>query len=199
MTPKTERFELRLGAENIERLDEWRRDQPDNPTRSEAMRRLVEIGLETTTTRQVFLSTKFQIMTAALTPGPRERIADAYLYAWDEEVYPLFHDGSEWHKPFESSFRISKEMVSELSTYLDDLWINRRKIPSFYDLEDHYGVRSGRTEWDRHGLLVALRYMRLSRGFDEDFWNAILEPMKHPSEASSIGRPFNRDEDIYFN
>ncbi|HVJ33167.1 MAG TPA: ribbon-helix-helix domain-containing protein [Terriglobia bacterium] len=199
MPPKTERFELRLEVETIGRVDEWRRAQSDNPSRSEAMRRLIETGLETTTTRQVFLATKFQIMTAALTPGPRQRIADAYLYAWDAEVYPLFDDGAEWHKPFETSFSVSKEMVSELSKYLDELWINGKDIPSFYDLEDHYGVRHGRTEWDRHGLLVALRYMWLKRLFDEPFWNAILKPMEHPSEASSITSQFNRDEDIYFN
>lgn len=199
MPPKTERFELRLDVETIEQLDDWRREQPDNPTRSEAVRRLVEIGLETTTTRQVFLAMKFQIMTAALTPGPRERIVDAYLFAWDEEVYPLFHEAADWHKPFETSFRVTKEMLSELSKFLDDLWINGKKIPSFYELKKHYGVSYGHSDWDRHDLIVALRYMRLSRGFDESFWNAILEPMQHPSEAASIGRPFNRDEDIYFN
>jgi hypothetical protein len=196
---KSERFELRLGVETIEQLDEWRRAQSDNPTRSEAVRRLVEIGLETTTTRQVFLATKFQIMTAALTPGPRERIVDAYLFAWDEEVYPLFHEASDWHKPFETSFKVSKEMLSELSKYLDDLWINGKKVPSFYELEDHYGVRYGQSDWDRHALISAMRYMRLCRMFDEAFWGAILEPMRHPSEAAIIGMSFNRDEDIYFN
>jgi hypothetical protein len=49
LEPKRPRVEeavvsVRLPAEP---LDRWRAAQPDNPTRSEAIRRLVEIGLET--------------------------------------------------------------------------------------------------------------------------------------------------------
>jgi uncharacterized protein len=46
MTPKTERIELRLDADTVERIDEWRTRQADAPSRSEALRRLVEGGLE---------------------------------------------------------------------------------------------------------------------------------------------------------
>lgn len=42
---KTERFELRLSSDLLARVDEWRRNQPDLPSRSEAFRRLVEAGL----------------------------------------------------------------------------------------------------------------------------------------------------------
>lgn len=47
---KTERFELRLTSDLLARVDEWRRNQPDLPTRSEAFRRLVEAGLGSKTT-----------------------------------------------------------------------------------------------------------------------------------------------------
>jgi uncharacterized protein YfbU (UPF0304 family) len=46
MTPKTERIELRLDTGMVERIDEWRMRQADVPSRSEALRRLVEGGLE---------------------------------------------------------------------------------------------------------------------------------------------------------
>jgi uncharacterized protein YfbU (UPF0304 family) len=46
MAPKTERIELRLDQETVERIDQWRLRQDDAPTRSEALRRLVEGGLE---------------------------------------------------------------------------------------------------------------------------------------------------------
>ena len=46
MAPKTERIELRLEPEIIERLDEWRMAQWDLPTRSEAIRRLLDDKLE---------------------------------------------------------------------------------------------------------------------------------------------------------
>lgn len=45
MVLKTERFEMRLDEEIISRVDKWRSEQPDIPSRAEAMRRLVETGL----------------------------------------------------------------------------------------------------------------------------------------------------------
>lgn len=38
----TERFQLRVSKNFLKRVDEWRRKQPDLPTRSEAIRRIVE-------------------------------------------------------------------------------------------------------------------------------------------------------------
>jgi len=45
MPPKTERFEMRLDVEAIKRVDEWRRNQSDLPSRAEAIRRLVNQAL----------------------------------------------------------------------------------------------------------------------------------------------------------
>lgn len=42
----TERFEMRLSENGVVRLDEWRREQRDLPSRAEAIRRLVDYGLE---------------------------------------------------------------------------------------------------------------------------------------------------------
>ena len=36
---------MRLSGEFLERLDEWRRKQPDMPSRADAIRRLVKLGL----------------------------------------------------------------------------------------------------------------------------------------------------------
>ena len=38
-------FQMRLSDDFIARLDAWRRRQPDLPTRTEAVRRLVERGM----------------------------------------------------------------------------------------------------------------------------------------------------------
>lgn len=43
--PRTERFEMRLDLDTLRRLDDWRADQPDLPSRAAAIRRLVESGL----------------------------------------------------------------------------------------------------------------------------------------------------------
>jgi metal-responsive CopG/Arc/MetJ family transcriptional regulator len=49
---KNERFEMRAPAELLSRVDEWRREQPDIPNRSEAIRRLIEAGLEAAVDQQ---------------------------------------------------------------------------------------------------------------------------------------------------
>jgi uncharacterized protein YfbU (UPF0304 family) len=45
MALKSERFELRLEQDALDRVDDWRRAQSDLPSRAEAVRRLVEAGL----------------------------------------------------------------------------------------------------------------------------------------------------------
>jgi uncharacterized protein YfbU (UPF0304 family) len=46
MTGKTERFEMRLDQGVLDRVDAWRSRQSDLPSRAEAIRRLIEDGLE---------------------------------------------------------------------------------------------------------------------------------------------------------
>ncbi|MCE2580763.1 hypothetical protein LDL36_20390 [Komagataeibacter sp. FNDCR1] len=48
MEQKPTRFELRLPPALGDQIDEWRRQQPDLPTRAEAARRLIQLGLEAT-------------------------------------------------------------------------------------------------------------------------------------------------------
>ena len=45
MVQKTERFEIRLEPEMLERVDQWRSSQSDVPSRAEAMRRLLDLSL----------------------------------------------------------------------------------------------------------------------------------------------------------
>jgi hypothetical protein len=44
-TVDTEAVNVRMAAETLAKLDDWRRDQQDLPTRPEAIRRLVETAL----------------------------------------------------------------------------------------------------------------------------------------------------------
>jgi len=44
--PPSDRFEMRLPREFTARVDDWRRTQADLPSRAEAIRRLVGVGLE---------------------------------------------------------------------------------------------------------------------------------------------------------
>lgn len=56
MQAKTERFEMRLDPSILERVDDWRRGENDLPSRSEAIRRLVEVGLGSKQNKQLQIS-----------------------------------------------------------------------------------------------------------------------------------------------
>ncbi|MEQ9131111.1 MAG: hypothetical protein RJQ08_13615 [Salinisphaeraceae bacterium] len=45
MNTKSERFEMRISSDLVAHIDAWRRIQDDIPSRSEAARRLIVIGL----------------------------------------------------------------------------------------------------------------------------------------------------------
>lgn len=42
---KTSTFQMRVDAEWLRKIDDWRRQQPELPSRAEAIRRLVDLGL----------------------------------------------------------------------------------------------------------------------------------------------------------
>jgi hypothetical protein len=39
-------FQMRVSEEFLRKLDEWRRQQPDIPSRAESIRRLIEMGMK---------------------------------------------------------------------------------------------------------------------------------------------------------
>ena len=53
---KTERFEMRLDRQTLRRVDRWRAEQPDMPSRAEAVRRLVDRSLTASGSREVEIS-----------------------------------------------------------------------------------------------------------------------------------------------
>lgn len=53
---KTERFEMRLDRETLQRVDKWRSQQPDMPSRAEAVRRLVDRSLNASGSKEVVIS-----------------------------------------------------------------------------------------------------------------------------------------------
>ena len=56
MPPKPERFELRIDADQLARIDEWAADEPDSPARAEAVRRLIDLGMAAGSKRAVRFS-----------------------------------------------------------------------------------------------------------------------------------------------
>ncbi|WP_461324723.1 hypothetical protein [Bradyrhizobium diazoefficiens] len=43
---KDQRIPVMMSSEEVDAIDEWRRQHPDLPSRSEAIRRLVALGLK---------------------------------------------------------------------------------------------------------------------------------------------------------
>ena len=144
----------------------------------------------------MFELTRFQLLSAALTPGPAERIDDAYVYAWDIGVYPLFHEWARLHQPFSEQFAVAEAPFRDLMTFLDDRW-SKSETQSFYELERHYDTR-GAGIWDRSALIHALRYTRLAGRFDAGFFAALCRPGDHPVEASVILESYERANELGF-
>src|SRR3954447_26507834 len=67
MTPKSERFEMRRDPATLDRVDDWRTRQGDSPSRSEAIRRLLEKGLEASGSTMFQPSNPERLMTWLLT------------------------------------------------------------------------------------------------------------------------------------
>jgi len=195
MKDKPERFELRLDKVTLDRIDTWRSEQPDMPSRAEAVRRLVSRSLNADNGRRMYEMARFQVLTAALSPGVEDRLPESYVFAWDYEVYPFSDAGAHLHVPFEPYFRVGKEKFEELSKFLDDRWLDT-KVPTFYELEAHFETHLGRSGWDRGMLISTCRYMYLNDLFDAGFWKVLLTPGKHPTEASAILRKFNPAKDL---
>jgi hypothetical protein len=139
---------------------------------------------------------KFQILTAALTPGLAAFISDDNVFAWQHSIYP-FHDHQQeyWAEPFESYFEVNRQMIEELAKFLDDTWLKSETI-TFYELEKtlQAGVVSN---WDRSKLIDACRYFFLRKMFDDNFWQALLQRGNAPNEASVVNQAYDRFAALY--
>ena len=147
----------------------------------------------------LFNQTRLQIL--GLGSQGSHLIDDAYLFAWESGLYPYYHDEDDSvipraHVALEKHFLLSGRVIKEVADYLDDCWMNKDKeVPTWYEMEDHYSSRSAsKHTFDRSSLLKIVRYLFLLGFFDEDFWEKLLTPMQHPSEARGVRRKFDVKE-----
>lgn len=145
-------------------------------------------------TDALFQLVRFQLAAAALTPGPDQQVDDAYVYAWDAGVFPLFHEWARLHQPFAECFTIGHDMMRELMTFLDDRW-GKGIAPDFHEIEASFSEREPKI-WDRSRLIKALRYTFLSDRFDKTLFDALRGFEQKPFDASGITRKFDRMTDI---
>lgn len=123
----------------------------------------------------------------------------AYLLAWDDSVYPILDESSEWHKPHAEQFRIPKEHVDRIFSLLCDHWDDQKEI-TFYGLEDLLGIHGSAYssgEIERNDLVSICRYFFLHDRFDKEFWAALCRNHECPTEAHVIAS--DREVNIYFN
>jgi len=138
-----------------------------------------------------FALARFQVLSAALTPGPAERISSAYVYAWQMGVYPIF-EGDGLHEAFKADFQVGEAAMSAFVQQLDRAWLSET-LPTFYEIERSSGTDYGNLS-SRAELIFAFRYCYLSDRFDSGFYAAILVPGEHPIEADLITKDFDRSE-----
>lgn len=129
----------------------------------------------------LFQVVRLQILTPKDYRVPGYGTDASYKFAWDEEVYPYFHEGVTFHIPFEKMFKTSGKQVKEIAEFLDDKWMEKEKI-TFYQLEDKYG-RHGE-DWHRSKLIDICQYLCLKGMFGKDFWTEFSSDA--PTEASGI-------------
>lgn len=66
MEAKTARFEMRLDQRMLDRVDVWRADQRDYPSRAEAVRQLIDVGLSASSSSQLKFSDAEKLNTLML-------------------------------------------------------------------------------------------------------------------------------------
>jgi hypothetical protein len=144
--------------------------------------------------KAIFNLQRFQILQTKVNPQTSDTIPDFYAYAWYVRLCPVLEEG-ELHDDLKDYFSITPKQVDIVTKWADDEWLAKR-LYTFYQYEDHF-LKSTPTEGlDRWNLICILRYSYLRKGFDKGFWDKLLEPMKYPTEAASITKPFDVN-DIY--
>lgn len=142
--------------------------------------------------KPIFNLQRFQILQTKLNPETSHLIPDAYAYAWYQKLFPLLDD-CELHEDLEECFDITKEQVDIISKRADSEWLEKRYY-TFYEYEDFYNVRySNEHNISRHTLIATFRYLYLHGTFDDVFWETLIKPMQHPSEASLVTSEFKSD------
>jgi uncharacterized protein YfbU (UPF0304 family) len=121
-----ERFEMRLGQVTLQRVDDWRSRQADVPSRSEAVRRLMEVGLDATgESRHVRLSDGDRlvlIMLCELFKHMKVKGGEIDPGFVEAAVFGGHHWGLEWkYSGLFHGHEDAKTVVSEVVNILD-MW-----------------------------------------------------------------------------
>jgi len=146
--------------------------------------------------RMLFSVQRFQVLALFCNTAAEQTVSASYAFAWSQGVYPLLNTSAPWHKPFAHCFDIAHERIAELHQLLEQRFAAGAPL-SFYELEDHFGIRGSRRpgpQWKQASLINAMRYLYLHRTYDAAFWERLLGDQQCPLEADVIAKPFAADE-----
>jgi len=146
---------------------------------------MTEIG------KVLFNMQKLEIIKTKLNPQTKDFLSDAYVYAWSVGVYPLFDD-YDYSVDLEEFFPITKSKVSDVISYLNSEWLEK-KYYTFYQIEDHFDVL-GSGKYSREDLIYILRYTYLHNKFDKTFWDTLVCRGNNPCEAETIVNSFDQSD-----
>ena len=103
MNVKSERFELRLDPETLNRVDAWRNSQEDNLTRAEAIRRLVDRGLMGSTKENFALGHSDRLIVWLITELMRTSMHAGIDKGQVQVIQRALLGGHYWALPWEMS------------------------------------------------------------------------------------------------
>lgn len=133
----TERFEMRLSEEGVAKLDEWRRQQPDLPSRAEAIRRLIERGFaypEMDAIAKSAVSLLGTIQHANKFPQDFEVKTNVLLEAWDRLSF------EQRKKAFAAlGSRVQSEIIHEEERQMERLREREEECRRKYQRDDEEG------------------------------------------------------------
>ena len=182
--PLTERLEMRLDQATVERLDGWRDRQSDRPSRSEAIRCLMERGLD----EEVRISGGEKLILTMLRDLYRrlnvdgeidpdfvgEVLAGGHYWALDWEVQGLFH-----------GHRDDRRTVTETVDVLD-MWTFLEEGYEALSTADKEKVRNSPS-----GYGSAVRFLGFDGNHDDHFGIAVFLIEKMGRFRRFAGRELN--------
>ncbi len=103
---KTERFEMRLDENTASRIDLWKESQKDKPSRAEAVRRLLDVGLSVAQPNEIYPTNTEKLMMFMLSELMKKSgedydidpnflqnvIAGGHYWALSWRMHGIFHD-----------------------------------------------------------------------------------------------------------
>ncbi|MBB2158394.1 hypothetical protein HLH33_19220 [Gluconacetobacter diazotrophicus] len=175
MASKSERIELRLDEGFLSRIDDWRNSQTGQPSRSEAIRTLADIGLQAKDTTRVKFSDGEKFISAMLAdwfqsqderncfaPNPIiSSIRDGNYWALEEKFKGIFNDNyCEPQVGFEASQIL--EMCENIELRIERLGEEERNIVKYKFLNGREDVFVGFSLIQEESYKNAVKQLLLS-------------------------------------